>query len=100
MQIGGKTALITGGASGLGAACAKMIVDAGGRAVIADLKPGADLGGAALFAHTDVTDTVQIQTAISAAIENFGGLDILINCAGIGDERRASHETWVTRPGS
>ena len=88
MQIGGKTALITGGASGLGAACAKMIVDAGGRVVIADLKPGPDLGDAALFAQTDVTDTVQIQAAISAAIENFGGLDILINCAGIGDAAR------------
>src|SRR5260370_3209047 len=88
MQIGGKTALITGGASGLGAACAAMIVARGGRAVIADLKPGAELGDCALFAQTDVTDTVQIQTAISSAIGNFGGLDILINCAGIGDAAR------------
>src|SRR5262245_57016992 len=69
MEIRGKTALITGGASGLGAACAKMIAAAGGRVVIADLQPGADLGDSALFALTDVTDTVQVQAAISAAIE-------------------------------
>jgi NAD(P)-dependent dehydrogenase (short-subunit alcohol dehydrogenase family) len=88
MEIRGRTALITGGASGLGAACAQMIVAAGGRVVVADLKRGAELGDAALFAQADVTDTVQIQAAISSAIEHFGGLDILINCAGIGDAAR------------
>ena len=46
MRIEGKTALITGGASGLGAASARMIVENGGRVIIADLKPGADLGEA------------------------------------------------------
>jgi NAD(P)-dependent dehydrogenase (short-subunit alcohol dehydrogenase family) len=92
MRIHGKTALITGGASGLGAASARMIVEAGGRVVIADLKPNpgllAGLGESAAFEQTDVTDTVQIQAAISSAIERFGGLDILINCAGIGDAGR------------
>jgi len=88
MEIAGRTALITGGASGLGAACAQMIVAAGGRVVVADLKPGPELGDAALYAQADVTDTVQIQTAISSAIERFGGLHILINCAGIGDAAR------------
>ena len=92
MQIHGKTALITGGASGLGAASARMIVEAGGRVVIADLKPNPELlgglGESAAFEQTDVTDTVQIQAAISSAIERFGGLDILINCAGIGDAGR------------
>src|SRR5579862_6633438 len=81
MRIEGKTALITGGASGLGAASARMIVENGGRVVIADLKPGADLGEAAVFAHTDVTDPSQMQSAI----ERFDRLHILINCAGIGD---------------
>lgn len=88
MDIRGKTALITGGASGLGAASAQMIVAGGGRVVIADLKPGAELGDSALFACADVTDTGQIRAAISSAIERFGGLDILINCAGIGDAAR------------
>jgi NAD(P)-dependent dehydrogenase (short-subunit alcohol dehydrogenase family) len=84
MRIAGKTALITGGASGLGAASARMIVENGGRVVIADLKPGADLGEAAVFARTDVTDPVQMQSAI----EGCGRLHILINCAGIGDPAR------------
>jgi len=80
MRIEGKTALITGGASGLGAASARMIVENGGRVIIADLKPGADLGEAAVFAPTDVTDPAQMQSAI----QRFDRLHILINCAGIG----------------
>jgi NAD(P)-dependent dehydrogenase (short-subunit alcohol dehydrogenase family) len=94
MKIEGKTALITGGASGLGAACGRMIVASGGHAVIADLKPSealsAELGEAALFAQADVTDTSQLQAAIGAASERFGGLDILINCAGIGEAARVA----------
>jgi NAD(P)-dependent dehydrogenase (short-subunit alcohol dehydrogenase family) len=91
MDIRGKTALITGGASGLGSACAQMIVSAGGRVVIADLKSGdalSERSDTAVFACTDVTDTGQMQAAISVAIEQFGGLHILINCAGIGDAAR------------
>src|ERR1700686_714424 len=49
MRIEGKTALVTGGSSGLGAASARMIVENGGRVVIADLKPGADFGEAAVL---------------------------------------------------
>jgi NAD(P)-dependent dehydrogenase (short-subunit alcohol dehydrogenase family) len=84
MRIEGKTALITGGSSGLGAAAARMIVDNGGRAIIADLKPGDDLGEAGVFLRTDVTDPGQMQSAV----ERCGGLHILINCAGIGDPAR------------
>ena len=84
MRIEGKTALVTGGSSGLGAASARMIVENGGSVIIADLKPGADLGAAAVFANTDVTNPAQLQSAI----ERFGRLHILINCAGIGDPAR------------
>ncbi len=84
MKIEGATALITGGSSGLGAASARMIVENGGRVVIADLKPGPDLGQTAVFVPTDVTDPGQMQ----AALERAGGLRILINCAGIGDPAR------------
>jgi len=69
-----------------------MIVGSGGRVVIADLKASdalsAELGDAAIFAQADVTDTGQIQAAISSAVEGFGGLHILICCAGIGDAAR------------
>jgi len=82
MRIGGKIALITGGASGLGAAAARMIASEGGRAVVADLKTGADTK--AVYVQTDVTAPDQMQSAVNVAIERFGRLDILVNCAGIG----------------
>ena len=69
-----------------------MIVQSGGRVVIADLKANqalcAELGAAAIFSATDVTDTGQLQAAISSAVESLGGLHILISCAGIGDAGR------------
>ena len=80
MRIDGKTALITGGSSGLGAASARMIVDSGGRVVVADLKPGDNPDA---FIATDVTNPDRMQAAIRFAVERFGGLHILINCAGI-----------------
>ena len=81
MRIDGKTALITGGSSGLGAAAAQMIVDAAGRAVVADINAGS---GAGVFIPTDVTKPDQMQSAI----ERCGGLHILINCAGIAPAAR------------
>jgi len=83
MRIESKTALITGGSSGLGAAAAQMIVDSGGRVVVADLKAGPDLGAGVLFAATDVTSADQMQAAVNLAKDRFGGLHILISCAGI-----------------
>jgi NAD(P)-dependent dehydrogenase (short-subunit alcohol dehydrogenase family) len=86
MKIEGRTALITGGASGLGAAAARMILDGGGRAVIADLKPGAD--AEPLFVRTDVTSGEAMQAAVRAAVDHFAGLHILITCAGVADAAR------------
>jgi NAD(P)-dependent dehydrogenase (short-subunit alcohol dehydrogenase family) len=81
--------LITGGASGLGAACARRLVDAGANVVLADLNEsqGAalakELGAAARFAKTDVTDPASAQGAIDLAVSAFHGLSGAINCAGI-----------------
>jgi len=89
MQIDGSTFIITGGASGLGAATAQMIVDAGGNAVIADLKDddgqarASALGRAARFVRTDVADEASGAGAVAAAIEAFGAVQGLVNCAGI-----------------
>jgi NAD(P)-dependent dehydrogenase (short-subunit alcohol dehydrogenase family) len=80
MRIEGKTALITGGSSGLGAASARMIEANGGHAVIADLKQG---DGAGFFIAADVTSSEQMEAAVATAVERFGALHILINCAGI-----------------
>ena len=90
MKIEGKTALITGGASGLGEATVRRLHAQGANVVIVDMKkePGealcAELGARAAFAETDVTNTENMQAAVNLAIEKFGAVHILVNCAGTG----------------
>ena len=87
MQIGGSVFLVTGGASGLGGATAKMLAGAGGKVVIADLKEAEgsalakELGGK--FVRTDVTDDASGKAAVAAAVDSFGTVHGLINCAGV-----------------
>ncbi|MEY1661811.1 3-hydroxyacyl-CoA dehydrogenase [Isoalcanivorax beigongshangi] len=89
MKMEGKVFLITGGGSGLGAAVASMAVNAGAKAVLLDINPeagramAASLGAAALFVQTDVTSAEQGEAALQAAIEQFGQVDVMVNCAGI-----------------
>ena len=89
MQINGAGALVTGGASGLGAATARRLVAAGAKVTIADLNEelgqaiAADLGAAAQFIRTDVSDPASASAAIAAAAQHGGQLNILVNCAGI-----------------
>jgi len=88
VQITGKTFIVTGGASGLGLATAKMVVAEGGHAVLVDVNPNggavaADLGPNALFVKTDVTNADDAQAAVDAALAKFGAVHGLANCAGI-----------------
>ena len=89
MELKGSTFVVTGGASGLGAATARMIAGGGGAVVIADLKEdegralAQELGAAARFVRTDVTDEESGRAAVRAAVEGFGGLQGLVSCAGI-----------------
>ncbi len=89
MQIGNHVFLVTGGASGLGAATARLLVAEGGSVVIADLdraagqKVAAEIGSACRFAPTDVTSASDAQAAIGLALQAFGHLNGLVNCAGI-----------------
>jgi NAD(P)-dependent dehydrogenase (short-subunit alcohol dehydrogenase family) len=89
MQLKSSTFVITGGASGLGAATVRMIVAGGGNAVIADLKEAEgralahELGAHASFVRADVTDEAAAKAAVAAAVDGFGGLNGLVNCAGI-----------------
>ncbi len=89
MQNPGHTFLVSGGSSGLGAACVRMLSAAGGNVVIADVndaagaKLAAELGPNARFAHTEVTDEARVRAAVSLAGEAFGGLHGSIQCAGI-----------------
>src|SRR6185369_5894141 len=87
MQIKNSVFLITGGASGLGAATARMAAENGGKVVIADMQAEAgeklakELGGR--FAKTDVTSEADGKAAVALALKEFGGLHVLVNCAGI-----------------
>ena len=89
MQLAGSTFIVTGGASGLGGATARMVVQAGGNVIIADLKEAEgqahakDLGANAKFVRTDVTDEASAKGAVSAAVAAFGAVHGLVNCAGI-----------------
>lgn len=89
MQIRDHVFIVTGGASGLGAATARMLAEGGGRVVIADLKEdegralASEVGANVRFVRTDVTDEASAKGAIAAAVDGFGGLHGLVNCAGI-----------------
>lgn len=100
MQVKGATALITGGASGLGEATAARLFAGGANVVLADFNAERGLaiakkwGTRAEFVPTDVTNSDQIEAAVELAAKKFGRLDILVNCAGIGIAART-----VTRSG-
>ncbi|MGL1834515.1 3-hydroxyacyl-CoA dehydrogenase [Rhodocyclaceae bacterium SMB388] len=91
MRFDDSTFIVTGGASGLGEATVRALHRAGARVVIADLNQSlgqalvADLGERTVFQRTDVTDEVQAQACVDRARSTFGGLQGLVNCAGIGD---------------
>lgn len=89
MEIRDNTFLVTGGSSGLGEACVRRLAGLGARVVIADINGQAgqalvaDLGENARFVHTDVTSERNVQAAVDLAVEQFGALQGLINCAGV-----------------
>jgi len=90
MDIKGSVAVITGGASGLGEATLRSFVNNGAKAAIFDFddKRGSqiadELGDAVIFCKTDVSDEKSVQNAINKTVETFGGIQIAVNCAGVG----------------
>jgi NAD(P)-dependent dehydrogenase (short-subunit alcohol dehydrogenase family) len=93
MQLQGRTFLVTGGSSGLGAACATEFSRAGANIVICDVSErgselARELGSGVRFARTDVTDSEQVQSAVNLAAQEFGGLHGAINCAGVATAER------------
>ena len=94
MQLEKKSVLVTGGASGLGAACVKLLSGLGAKVVIADLSSetgralAAELGDAVVFVKTNVAEEESTQAAVKAAVDTFGGLHVAVNCAGIGIAER------------
>lgn len=90
MQLKGSVALVTGGASGLGEAVIRDFTACGAKAAILDLaeeagnKLAAELGNDVIFVRTNVADEESVQNAVNTAVEKFGGIHVVVNCAGIG----------------
>ena len=90
MEIKDSVAVVTGGASGLGEACVRNLVNRGGKVSIFDFaedrgeKVASELGDAVIFCMTDITDEANVQAAVDKTIEVFGAIHIAVNCAGVG----------------
>ena len=89
MKIQDARAVVTGGASGLGNAVAQHVVASGGKVVILDVQEGSGrsattaLGANATFIRCDVTSEAEVNAAMESAREAMGGINLLVNCAGV-----------------
>ena len=97
-RLDNKVAVITGGCSGIGLATVELFVAEGARVIVADIQDArgealaARLGAAVRYRHCDVTDEAQIAATMQAAVESFGGLDVVFNNAGAGGTRATIEE--------
>jgi len=95
-ELIGKVAIVTGGASGIGAGIAERFVAEGAKVVIADVEHdrgealAAKLGADAVFRSVDVSDPEQIGALVAGAVETFGGLDVMVNNAGVSSRMHRS----------
>ena len=89
IDLTGRTALVTGSAQGLGEGMARALADSGARVVVADIqddlgtKLAETLGEQHGFVHLDVTDDASWEAAVASTVERFGGLDVVVNNAGL-----------------
>ncbi len=89
-RLEGRTAIVTGGASGIGAATVRLFAEEGARVLIADMQEelgkqvAGELGEAGAFRRVDVTREEDVEAAVSEAVERWGQLDVIFNNAGFG----------------
>lgn len=94
MNLQNSTAIVTGGASGLGEATVRMLTANGANVVVLDLNEergqalAQELGTTVRFHKTDVTSETDVQVAVNLAVDTFGGLNIAVNCAGVVEARK------------
>lgn len=87
MRLKGKTAIITGGANGIGAGCVRRLASEGANVVIADIDDASgkaladEIGKSALYVHTNVTQRASVEALFAATLTAFGAVDILVNNA-------------------
>lgn len=99
LDLTGRTALVTGGARGIGEAYVRALHEAGAHVVIADILEAEgsalaeELGEEALFVHLDVTNEEDWAAAVAASVGAFGGVDVLVNNAGIANAAPIEHFT-------
>ncbi|WP_426663905.1 glucose 1-dehydrogenase [Rhodanobacter aciditrophus] len=97
-RLDGKVALVTGGALGIGAACARRMMEAGARVAIVDVLDEAgrtladQLGEHACYLHADVSVEAEVERAVKDTVARFGHLDVLVNNAGISGANKPTHE--------
>jgi NAD(P)-dependent dehydrogenase (short-subunit alcohol dehydrogenase family) len=95
MQIDGKVAIVTGGASGLGLATGQRLVADGARVALWDLngeqaaQAASEIGGDAIGLAVDVSDAAAAEAALTATLEAFGAVHLCVNCAGVATAGRA-----------
>jgi NAD(P)-dependent dehydrogenase (short-subunit alcohol dehydrogenase family) len=95
-SLAGKVAVVTGGASGLGRGIVEKFVDAGAQVIIADLNEhdgerlASECGARASFHHVDVGVATDVNALVQAAVDRFGGLDVMVNNAGISSKMHRS----------
>jgi len=90
MELKGKTVIVTGGASGLGEACVRRFISGGANAAVLDLDIDKgrrlvdELGSRVIYLEADVTSEPSVQAAVDRTVTEFGGIHVVINCAGVG----------------
>ncbi len=95
----GKTAIVTGGASGIGSAVTRLFVERGARVVVVDLQEeagrriAAELGDAVVFLQGDVSDRKVADAAVATAVDRFGSLDVLVNNASVSRQKPFEEQT-------